>query len=132
MEKISILEKLSMLELITININNNRKIMNDTTFDNNYNSNIGKALRKLNEKIAEYFNEPSDELFGMMVTPISNYITSYYWEDRTAKQVFDIIVRTLSDYDMICYNEDTKEYKTYLDKSIVIRLNKIKNLINNN
>ena len=106
--------------------------MNDTTFDNNYNSNIGKAFRKLNEKIAEYFNEPSDELFGMMVTPISNYITSYYWEDRTAKQVFDIIVKILYNYDLICYNEDTKEYKTYLDKSIVIRLNKIKNLINNN
>ena len=50
----------------------------------------------------------------------------------TAKQVFDVIVRTLSDYDMICYNEDRKEYKTYLDKSIVIRLNKIKKLINNN
>ena len=106
--------------------------MNDTTFDNNYNSNIGKAFRKLNEKIAEYFNEPSDELFGMMVTPISNYITSYYWEDRTAKQVFDIIVKILHNYDLICYNEDTKEYKTYLDKSIVIRLNKIKKLINNN
>lgn len=106
--------------------------MDDTTFDNNYDSNIGKAFRKLNEKMAEYFNEPSDELFGMTVTPISNYITSYYWEDRTAKQVFDIIVRTLYDYDMICYNEDTKEYKTYLDKSIVIRLNKIKKLINNN
>ena len=106
--------------------------MDDTTFDNNYNSNIGKAFRKLNEKIAEYFSESSDELFGMTVTPISNYITAYYWEDRTAKQVFDIIVRTLSDYDMICYNEDTKEYKTYLDKSIVIRLNKIKKLINNN
>ena len=106
--------------------------MNDTTFDNNYNSNIGKAFRKLNEKIAEYFNEPSDELFGMMVTPISNYITSYYWEDRTAKQVFDIIVNILHNYDLICYNEDTKEYKTYLDKSIVTRLNKIKKLINNN
>lgn len=106
--------------------------MNDTTFDNNYNSNIGKAFRKLNEKIAEYFNEPSDELFGMMVTPISNYITSYYWEDRTAKQVFDIIVKILHNYDLICYNEDTKEYKTYLDKSIVTRLNKIKKLINNN
>lgn len=106
--------------------------MNDTTFDNNYNSNIGKAFRKLNEKIAEYFNESSDELFGMMVTPISNYITSYYWEDRTAKQVFDIIVKILHNYDLICYNEDTKEYKTYLDKSIVTRLNKIKKLINNN
>lgn len=106
--------------------------MNDTTFDNNYDSNIGKAFRKLNEKIAEYFNEPSDELFGMMVTPISNYITSYYWEDRTAKQVFDVIVKILHNYDLICYNEDTKEYKTYLDKSIVIRLNKIKKLINNN
>lgn len=106
--------------------------MNDTTFDNNYNSNIGKAFRKLNDKIAEYFNEPSDELFGMMVTPISNYITSYYWEDRTAKQVFDIIVRILHNYDLICYNEKTKEYKTYLDKSIVTRLNKIKKLINNN
>lgn len=106
--------------------------MNGTTFDNNYNSNIGKAFRKLNEKFAEYFSEPSDELFGMMVTPISDYITSYYWEDRTAKQVFDIIVRILHNYDLICYNEDTKEYKTYLDKSIVIRLNKIKKLINNN
>lgn len=106
--------------------------MNDTTFDNNYNSNIGKAFRKLNEKFAEYFSESSDELFGMTVTPISNYITSYYWEDRTAKQVFDIIVRTLFYYDIICYNEDTKEYKTYLDKSIVIKLNKIKKLINNN
>ena len=103
--------------------------MNDITFDNNYNSNIGKAFRKLNEKIAEYFNEPSDELFGMMVTPISNYITSYYWEDRTAKQVFDNIVQTLYHYDMICYNENTKEYKTYLDKSIVIRLNKLKKAI---
>ena len=61
--------------------------MNDITFDNNYNSNIGKAFRKLNEKIAEYFSESSDELFGMMVTPISNYITAYYWEDMTAKQV---------------------------------------------
>lgn len=106
--------------------------MNDTTFDNNYNSNIGKAFRKLNEKIAEYFNEPSDELFGMMVTPISNYITSYYWEDKTAQQVFDIIVKILHNYDLICYNEKTKEYKTYLDKSIVTRLNKIKKLINNN
>ena len=113
-------------------VKQNNMTMDEKTFDNNYNSNIGKAFRKLNEKIAEYFSESSDELFGMTVTPISNYITSYYWEDRTAKQVFDIIVRTLSDYDMICYNEDTKEYKTYLDKSIVIRLNKIKKLINNN
>ena len=106
--------------------------MNDITFDNNYNSNIGKAFRKLNEKIAEYFSETSDELFGMMVTPISNYIVAYYWEDKTAQQVFDIIVKILYNYDLICYNEKTKEYKTYLDKSIVIRLNKIKNLINNN
>ena len=105
--------------------------MDEKTFDNNYDSNIGKAFRKLNEKVAEYFSEHSDELFGMMVTPISDYITSYYWEDRTAEQVFDIIVRTLSYYDMICYNEDTKEYKTYLDKSIIIRLNNIKKLINN-
>ena len=105
--------------------------MDEKTFDNNYNSNIGKAFRKLNEKFAEYFSEPSDELFGMMVTPISDYITAYYWEDMTAKQVFDVIVRTLSYYDMICYNEDTKEYKTYLDKSIIIRLNNIKKLINN-
>lgn len=106
--------------------------MNVATFDNNYNSNIGKAFRKLNEKFAEYFSEPSDELFGMMVTPISNYIVAYYWEDKTAQQVFDIIVKILYNYDLICYNEKTKEYKTYLDKSIVIRLNKIKKLINNN
>lgn len=115
-----------------VSVKQNNMTMDEKTFDNNYNSNIGKAFRKLNEKFAEYFSESSDELFGMTVTPISNYITSYYWEDRTAKQVFDIIVRTLSYYDMICYNEDTKEYKTYLDKSIVIRLNKIKKLINNN
>lgn len=113
-------------------VKQNNMTMDEKTFDNNYNSKIGKAFRKLNEKVCEYFSEPSDELFGMMVTPISDYIISYYWEDRTAKQVFDIIVRTLSYYDMICYNEDTKEYKTYLDKSIVIRLNKIKKLINNN
>ena len=106
--------------------------MNDITFDNNYNSNIGKAFRKLNEKIAEYFSESSDELFGMMVTPISNYIVAYYWEDKTAQQVFDIIVKILYNYDLICYNEKTKEYKTYVDKSIIIRLNKIKKLINNN
>lgn len=106
--------------------------MNDITFDNNYDSNIGKAFRKLNEKIAEYFSESSDELFGMMVTPISNYITAYYWEDKTAQQVFDIIVKILYNYDLICYNEKTKEYKTYMDKSIVVRLNKIKKLINNN
>lgn len=115
-----------------VSVKQNNMTMDEKTFDNNYNSNIGKVFRKLNEKIAEYFSESSDELFGMTVTPISNYITSYYWEDRTAKQVFDIIVRTLSYYDIICYNEDTKEYKTYLDKSIVIRLNKIKKLINNN
>ena len=106
--------------------------MNDITFDNNYNSNIGKAFRKLNEKIAEYFSESSDELFGMMVTPISNYIVAYYWEDKTAQQVFDIIVKILYNYDLIWYNEKTKEYKTYVDKSIIIRLNKIKKLINNN
>lgn len=115
-----------------VSVKQNNMTMDEKTFDNNYNSNIGKAFRKLNEKFAEYFSESSDELFGMTVTPISNYITAYYWEDRTAKQVFDIIVRTLSYYDIICYNEDTKEYKTYLDKSIVIRLNKIKKLINNN
>ena len=106
--------------------------MNDITFDNNYNSNIGKAFRKLNEKIAEYFSESSDELFGMMVTPISNYIVAYYWEDKTAQQVFDIIVKILYNYDLICYNAKTKEYKTYVDKSIITRLNKIKKLINNN
>ena len=106
--------------------------MNDITFDNNYNSNIGKAFRKLNEKIAEYFSESSDELFGMMVTPISNYIVAYYWEDKTAQQVFDTIVKILYNYDLICYNEKTKEYKTYVDKSIITRLNKIKKLINNN
>ena len=106
--------------------------MNDTTFDNNYNSNIGKAFRKLNEKVCEYLGEPNDELLGMMVSPISNYIVAYYWEDKTAKQVFDIIVKILYNYDLICYNEKTKEYKTYLDKSIITRLNKIKKLINNN
>lgn len=106
--------------------------MNDTTFDNNYDSNIGKAFRKLNEKFAEYFNEPSDELLGNMVTPISNYIIAYYWGDKTSQQVFDIIVKILHNYDLICYNEKTKEYKTYMDKSIVTRLNKIKKLINNN
>ena len=106
--------------------------MNDTTFDNNYDSNIGKAFRKLNEKIAEYFSESSDELFSMTVTPISNYIITYYWGDKTSQQVFDIIVKILHNYDLICYNEKTKEYKTYMDKSIVTRLNKIKKLINNN
>lgn len=99
------------------------------TFDNNYNSNIGKAFRALNKKFAEYFSEPSDELFGTNVTPISNYITAYYWGDYTAKRAFDVIVKILYNYDMICYNEVTKEYKTYLDKSIVIRLNRLKKAI---
>ena len=106
--------------------------MNNTTFDNNYDSNIGKAFRKLDEKVCEYLGEPDDALLGMMVSPISDYIIAYYWGDQTSQQVFDIIVKILHNYDMICYNEDTKEYKTYLDKSIVIRLNKIKKLINNN
>ena len=106
--------------------------MNYTTFDNNYDSNIGKAFRKLDEKVCEYLGEPDDELLGMMVSPISDYITAYYWGDETSQQVFDIIVKILHNYDLICYNEDTKEYKTYLDKSIVVRLNKIKKLINNN
>lgn len=103
--------------------------MEDTTFDNNYNSEIGKAFRNVNAKFAEYFGETSDEIFGVKVTPITNYISAYYWSDYTAKQVFDIIVKILYNYDMICYNENTKEYKTYLDKSIVIRLNKLKKAI---
>ena len=103
--------------------------MEDTTFDNNYNSEIGKAFRNVNAKFAEYLGEPSDELLGVIATPISNYVIAYYWGDYTAKQVFEIIVKILYNYDMICYNENTKEYKTYLDKSIVIRLNKLKKAI---
>lgn len=99
----------------------------DTIFDNNFNSNIGKAFRNVNAKFAEYFSEPSE--FGTSVTPISDYISAYYWGDYTAKRVFDIIIKILYNYDMICYNVDTKEYKTYLDKSIVIRLNKLKKAI---
>ena len=106
--------------------------MDEKTFDNNFNSNIGKAFRKLNDKVGEYIGNPSNILFNTMDTPIINYITAYYWEDMTAKQVFDIIVKILYDYDLILYNEDTKVYNTYLDKSIVIRLNNIKKLINNN
>lgn len=103
--------------------------MDAKTFDNNYNSNIGKEFRKLNEKFTEYFGEPSYELFGMMVTPITDYIVSFYWGDRTPKQVFDLCVKTLYYYDMICYDEKTGEYKTYMDKSIVIKLNRIKKAI---
>lgn len=103
--------------------------MEDKIFDNNYNSEIGKAFRNVNAKFAECFGEPSEELFGMISTPISNYITAYYYGDYTAKRVFDIIVKILHNYDMIRYNEDTKEYKTYLDKSIVVRLNKLKKAI---
>ena len=101
----------------------------DKTFDNNYNSKVGKAFRNVNAKFAEYFSEPSEELFGAIVTPISDYISAYYWGDYTAQRVFDIIVKILYNYDLICYNEDTKQYKTYLDKSIVIRLNKLKKAI---
>lgn len=103
--------------------------MDEKTFDNNYNSNIGKAFRNVNIKFAEYFSEPSEELFGAKVTPISNYISCFYWGDYTAQQVFNVIVKILYNYDLICYNEDTKQYKTYLDKSIIIRLNKLKKAI---
>ena len=106
--------------------------MEDNIFDNNYNSKIGKAFRNVNAKFAEYFGEPSDELLGVIATPISNYIIAYYWGDCTAKRAFESIVQILYNYDMICYNEDTKEYKTYLDKSIVIRLNKLKKAIKEN
>ena len=103
--------------------------MEDTTFDNNYNSEIGKAFRNVNAKFAEYFGEPFDELLGVIATPISNYIIAYYWGDYTAKQVFDIIVKILYNYDMIAYNENTKVYKTYVDRAIVVRLNKLKKAI---
>ncbi len=103
--------------------------MEDNIFDNNYNSKIGKAFRNVNTKFAEYIGEPSDELLGVIVTPISNYIIAYYWGYCTAKSAFESIVQILYNYDMICYNEDTKEYKTYLDKSIVVRLNKLKKAI---
>ena len=106
--------------------------MEDNIFDNNYNSKIGKAFRNVNAKFAEYIGEPSDELLGVIVTPISNYIIAYYWGDCTAKRAFESIVQILYNYDMICYNEDTKEYKTYLDKSIVVRLNKLKKAIKEN
>ena len=86
--------------------------MEDNIFDNNYNSKIGKAFRNVNAKFAEYIGEPSDELLGVIVTPISNYIIAYYWGDCTAKRAFESIVQILYNYDMICYNEDTKEYKT--------------------
>ena len=103
--------------------------MEDTTFDNNYNSEIGKAFRNVKAKFAENFGEHYDKLLGEIAKYTSNYIIAYYWGDYTAKQVFDIIVKILYNYDMICYNENTKEYKTYLDKSIVIRLNKLKKAI---
>ena len=106
--------------------------MEDNIFDHNYNSKIGKAFRNVNAKFAEYIGEPSDELLGVIVTPISNYIIAYYWGDCTAKRAFESIVQILYNYDMICYNEDTKEYKTYLDKSIVVRLNKLKKAIKEN
>ena len=106
--------------------------MEDNIFDNNYNSKIGKAFRNVNAKFAEYLGEPSDELLGVIATPISNYIIAYYWGDCTAKRAFESIVQILYNYDMICYNEDTKEYKTYLDKSIVVRLNKLKKAIKEN
>ena len=106
--------------------------MEDNIFDNNYNSKIGKAFRNVNAKFAEYIGEPSDQLLGVIVTPISNYIIAYYWGDCTAKRAFESIVQILYNYDMICYNEDTKEYKTYLDKSIVVRLNKLKKAIKEN
>ena len=80
--------------------------MDEKTFDNNFNSNIGKAFRKLNDKVGEYIGNPSNILFNTMDTPIINYITAYYWEDMTAKQVFDIIVKILYDYDLILYNEE--------------------------
>ena len=98
-------------------------------FDNKFYSKIGKAFRNVNAKFAEYFGETSDEMFGVKVTPITNYISAYYWSDYTAKQVFDIIVKILYNYDMISYNENTKVYKTYVDRAIVVRLNKLKKAI---
>lgn len=98
-------------------------------FDNKFYSKIGKAFRNVNAKFAEYFGETSDEMFGVKVTPITNYISAYYWSDYTAKQVFDIIVKILYNYDMIVYNENTKVYKTYVDRAIVVRLNKLKKAI---
>ena len=118
-----------MPNFASVKQNKNIITMDEKTFDNNFNSNIGKAFRKLNDKVGEYIGNPSNILFNTMDTPIINYITAYYWEDMTAKQVFDIIVKILYDYDLILYNEDTKVYKTYLDKFIVIRLNNIKKLI---
>ena len=98
-------------------------------FDNKFYSKIGKAFRNVNAKFAEYFGETSDEMFGVKVTPITNYISAYYWSDYTAKQAFDIIVKILYNYDMIAYNENTKVYKTYVDRAIVVRLNKLKKAI---
>ena len=43
--------------------------------------------------------------------------------------MFDIIVKILYNYDMISYNENTKVYKTYVDRAIVVRLNKLKKAI---
>ena len=98
-------------------------------FDNKFYSKIGKAFRNVNAKFAEYFGETSDEMFGVKVTPITNYISAYYWSDYTAKQVFDIIVKILYNYDMVSYNEKTNVYKTYVDRAIVVRLNKLKKAI---
>lgn len=105
--------------------------MDKSTFDNNFNSEIGKAFRSLNARVAEYYSENDEELFDTKVTPISNFITAFYWGDYTALQVFNTIVRILSNYDLICYNESTREYKTYMDKTIIVRLNKCKKIIYN-
>lgn len=102
----------------------------EDNFDILYNSEIGKAFRNVDKQFAEYFGEPDE--YGIMTTPISDYICAYYSGDYSAKQVFSIIIRVLHNYDLICLNEDTNVYSTYNDKTIVCRLNKLKKLINNN
>ena len=45
--------------------------MDEKTFDNNFNSNIGKAFRKLNDKVGEYIGNPSNILFNLITIDLS-------------------------------------------------------------
>ncbi len=99
-------------------------------FDKRESSEIGKALTDLDKYFRNYMVEYDE--YGFAHSPISDLIYSYFFGDITAKKVFSQILCVLSNYDMIIYNRETEKYKTYLDRKIVTKLNKIKKLISFN
>lgn len=99
-------------------------------YDSRVKSEIGKAMTDLDKHIKTYIVEYDE--YGFSHSPISDLIHSYFFGDITGQKAFTQILCILANYDLIIYNRIKQTYKTYEDKKIITKLNKIKKLISIN